>query len=237
MLALSPEASMSSALPLETRLGEPDRRAPPVAPRPVLLLVLARPGKPSRAALVLPHGPGVDFVRCGVQPAVAWIDVPLRVHRRVSSRSAWRSLRARNFRHGTPTSNLPPAVISESSMPPLLVTQTAVALVWLYEGLWCKLLGGIPLQVDVVEAVPFFGRRAAVESCASSASSSAHLPCGCSAAGGLALAAAVQTALLVTMNGGGLFWARTIIPDPAGMVVKNFAFIVLAWVVAAQAAA
>ena len=51
------------------------------------------------------------------------------------------------------------------------------------------------------------------------------------------LAAAVQTALLVTMNGGGLLWARTIIPDPAGMVVKNFAFLVLAWVVAAQAAA
>ena len=46
-------------------------------------------------------------------------------------------------------------------MPPLLVSQIAVALVWLYEGLWCKLLGGMPLQVDVVEAVPFFGRRAA----------------------------------------------------------------------------
>ena len=39
------------------------------------------------------------------------------------------------------------------------------------------------------------------------------------------------------MNSGGLLWARRIIPDPAGMIVKNFAFLVLAWVVAAQAVA
>ena len=32
-----------------------------------------------------------------------------------------------------------------------------------------------------------------------------------------------------------MLWARRIIPDPAGMIVKNFAFLVLAWVVAAQA--
>ena len=49
------------------------------------------------------------------------------------------------------------------------------------------------------------------------------------------LAAAAQTALLVSMNSGGLLWARRIIPDPGGMIVKNFAFLVLAWVVAAQA--
>ena len=43
-------------------------------------------------------------------------------------------------------------------------------------------------------------------------------------------AAAAQTGLLVTMNSGGLLWARQIIPDPGGMVVKNFAFLVLVWV-------
>ena len=41
-------------------------------------------------------------------------------------------------------------------MPPLLLTQVAVAAVWLYEGLWCKLLGRMPHQFDVVGAVPFF---------------------------------------------------------------------------------
>jgi hypothetical protein len=42
--------------------------------------------------------------------------------------------------------------------------------------------------------------------------------------------ALVQTVLLITLNACGLLWARRIIHDPAGMVVKNFAFLVLAWV-------
>jgi hypothetical protein len=50
------------------------------------------------------------------------------------------------------------------------------------------------------------------------------------------LAALAQTTLLVGMNSCGLLWARQIIPDPGGMIVKNAAFLVLAWVAAAQAA-
>jgi len=42
--------------------------------------------------------------------------------------------------------------------------------------------------------------------------------------------AVLQTALLVTLNGCGVLWARRLIEYPAGMVVKNFAFLVLAWV-------
>ncbi len=44
--------------------------------------------------------------------------------------------------------------------------------------------------------------------------------------------AAAQTLLLIALNGGGLLWARHIIHDPAGMIVKNFAFLVLVWVAA-----
>jgi hypothetical protein len=120
-------------------------------------------------------------------------------------------------------------------MPPLLLTQIAVAAVWLYEGLWCKLLGGIPLQQDVVEAVPFFGGRAA----ALLLRGIGVVECGLALwvmSGWQPMAAALaQTLLLVGMNSGGLLWARQIIPDPAGMVVKNFAFLVLAWVAASQA--
>jgi hypothetical protein len=42
--------------------------------------------------------------------------------------------------------------------------------------------------------------------------------------------ALAQTVLLVTLNANGLLWARDVIHDPRGMVVKNFAFLVLAWV-------
>ena len=105
---------------------------------------------------------------------------------------------------------------------------------WLYEGLWCKLLGRMPSQQRVVEAVPFLG--------------SAWAPRILAALGlvecGLALwvlsgwepvwAAATQTALLLAMNANGLIFGRRFIHDPAGMVVKNAAFVVLMWVAAAQ---
>jgi hypothetical protein len=42
--------------------------------------------------------------------------------------------------------------------------------------------------------------------------------------------AIVQTVLLVALNANGLLWARHIIHEPAGMVVKNIAFLVLVWV-------
>jgi DoxX-like family len=108
----------------------------------------------------------------------------------------------------------------------------AVAAVWLYEGLWCKLLRGQPLEFKVVEAVPHFGPGsgalflqvlgvAEVALAAWTLTATAPLEC-----------AEAQTLLLVALNGGGLLWARRIIHDPAGMIVKNFAFLVLVWVAA-----
>jgi hypothetical protein len=43
--------------------------------------------------------------------------------------------------------------------PPLVVIRASVAAVWLYEGLWCKILGRMPSQVEVVTAVPRLGPR------------------------------------------------------------------------------
>jgi hypothetical protein len=113
---------------------------------------------------------------------------------------------------------------------PLWLIHVAVAAVWLYEGLWCKLLNGEPHQVQVVEAVPRFGPRVGLVFLKSLGVVEVGL--GFWALGGFAplLCAIVQTVLLVTLNTCGLLWARHIIHDPAGMVVKNFAFLVLAWV-------
>jgi uncharacterized membrane protein YphA (DoxX/SURF4 family) len=120
-------------------------------------------------------------------------------------------------------------------MPPTILLRLAIAAVWLYEGLWCKLLGRVPHQEAVVEAHPLFGPRSAavvlkgigvVEVLLAVWVLSGYAPW---------LAALVQTALLVGMNANGLLFARHIIPDPGGMVVKNFAFILLMWVVAGDA--
>jgi len=120
-------------------------------------------------------------------------------------------------------------------MPPLWLSQIAVAAVWFYEGLWCKLLGGIPLQVDVVAAVPYVSRYSARRILGAIGVVECALALWVLSGWQPLLAAGAQTALLVTMNSGGLLWSRHTIPDPAGMIVKNFAFLVLAWVVAAQA--
>jgi DoxX-like family len=117
-------------------------------------------------------------------------------------------------------------------LPPFWLIRVAVAAVWLYEGLWCKLLNGQPHEFEVVEAVPYFGPRigalflkvlGVVEVALAVWVLSAVAPIACAAA---------QTLLLVSLNACGLLWARHIIHDPAGMVVKNFAFLVLAWVAA-----
>ena len=117
-----------------------------------------------------------------------------------------------------------------SLLPPLWLIHVAVAAVWFYEGLWCKLLNGQPRQVRVVEAIPLYGPRVAtkllkllgaVETAISVWLLSGIAPIFCAVA---------QTALLVTLNLCGLIWARQLIDDPAGMVVKNFAFLVLVWV-------
>lgn len=121
-------------------------------------------------------------------------------------------------------------------LPPLLLVRIAVAGVWLYEGLWCKLLGGEPHQLEVVAAVPRYGPRVGalflkalgvVEVGIGIWALSGVLPLPCVVA---------QTLLLVTLNANGVLWARHVIHDPAGMVVKNFSFLVLAWVSASLAA-
>lgn len=122
------------------------------------------------------------------------------------------------------------------SLPPLIVIRAAVAAVWLYEGLWCKLLGRERRQVDVVEAVPKLGPRIGrtflvalgfVETMLGLWVLSGVAPGWC---------AITQTVLLIVLNANGLLWARHIIHDPAGMVVKNVSFLVLAWVSAAMSA-
>ena len=118
-------------------------------------------------------------------------------------------------------------------MPPVLLVRCAIAAVWLYEGFWCKVLGRMPNQKGIVEAVPFLGPRATVLLPAIGV-----LECGLAAwvlSGWEPVwAAVVQTSLLVGMNANGLLFARRLIHDPAGMVVKNFVFVVLIWVAAAQ---
>jgi len=119
-------------------------------------------------------------------------------------------------------------------LPPFWLIRVAVVAVWLYEGLWCKLLRSELRESQVVEAVPYFGPR--VGTLFLKALGAAEVALAVWVLSGIApiLCAVVQTLLLVTLNASGLLWARHIIEDPVGMVVKNFSFLVLVWVSASQ---
>lgn len=106
----------------------------------------------------------------------------------------------------------------------------SIGLVWLYQGLWCKVLGGVPGHVAVISAVPFIGPAAGRVALIALG----LIECGVAAwvwsGKRMRHAAMVQTVLLAAMNAGGLIWAWRLIPDPAGMILQNFAFLLLIWV-------
>jgi hypothetical protein len=110
----------------------------------------------------------------------------------------------------------------------------AVAGVWLYHGLWCKLLARCPDQVEVVAAVPWLRGKAAkpvllgigvVETALALWVVSGRKPRG---------AAAIGTALVAGMNAGGLTFGRRHIPAPKALIAENVAFLALAWLAAEE---
>jgi len=115
-------------------------------------------------------------------------------------------------------------------MPPVWLIRAAVAAVWLYEGLWCKLLRGEPREFEVVKAVPRYGPRYGVPFLMTLGAVEVSLAVWVLWGAAALLCAIAQTVLLVSLNVNGLIWARHVIHDPRGMLVKNFAFLVLAWV-------
>jgi uncharacterized membrane protein YphA (DoxX/SURF4 family) len=110
--------------------------------------------------------------------------------------------------------------------------RASIALVWLYEGLWCKLLGGVPRQAEVIAAAPFPGAAAARAALIALGLAECAIAAWVLSGRRMRQAALVQTVLLVAMNAGGTIWARRLIPDPGGMIVQNLAFLVLIWIAA-----
>ena len=105
----------------------------------------------------------------------------------------------------------------------------AIAAVWLYEGLYCKLLGGIAHQEQVVAAHPLFNARTATVMLKGLGVVELCLGLWLLSGWEMWSAALFSTVLLVSLNTNGLLFSRKYIPDPGGMVTKNFALLVLTW--------
>jgi uncharacterized membrane protein YphA (DoxX/SURF4 family) len=119
----------------------------------------------------------------------------------------------------------------QTRLDPRLI-HASIALVWLYEGLWCKLLGGMPRHAEVIAATPFLGPAAARAALITLGLAECGIAAWVLSGRRMRQAALVQIVLLVAMNAGGTIWARRLIPDPAGMIVQNLAFLVLIWIAA-----
>ena len=126
--------------------------------------------------------------------------------------------------------------MTQRATPDPRLIRASIALVWLYEGLWCKLLGGVPRHQEVVAAVPFIGMGAAKAALIAIGLIECCIAVWVLSGRQVRTAALVQTALLVAMNAGGLVWARRLIPDPGSMIVQNIAFLMLIWVAAEEPA-
>ncbi len=100
---------------------------------------------------------------------------------------------------------------------------------WLYNGLWCKVLGACPGHAAIVAGVPGVASVTAERLLAAIGLFETALALWVLTGRWKILGAMVQTLLLVTMNAGGLLWGRGQIADPAAMIVNNLAFLALVW--------
>ena len=116
----------------------------------------------------------------------------------------------------------------------LLLLRAAVALVWLYQGLWCKLLGRAACHAAIVDGVPFLKTSQARTAVAALGAFECLLALWILDGRYPYASAFTQTLLLIGMNTGALVWSRRLIPDPAGMLLQNLAFILLAWIAAGE---
>jgi hypothetical protein len=116
------------------------------------------------------------------------------------------------------------------TFPSLALIRSSIAAVWLYEGLWCKVLGRMKSQVDVVTAVPHFGPRFGATFLWLLGVVEVGLALWVISGIAPGVCAIIQAGLLILLNVNGLLWARHVIHDPAGMIVKNAAFLLLVWV-------
>ncbi|MGW2746212.1 DoxX-like family protein [Streptomyces sp. NPDC001450] len=107
----------------------------------------------------------------------------------------------------------------------------AIALVWFYEGFWCKIWPGRADQRAIVGDVPFLPEWAVTA--ALLAIGLAEVAIGVWVLSGrrARAAAIVQTVLVVAFNLGGLLFGADQIDEPGRLVTQDLAFLALIWLV------
>jgi uncharacterized membrane protein YphA (DoxX/SURF4 family) len=108
----------------------------------------------------------------------------------------------------------------------------AVAGVWLYHGLWCKLLGRCPEQASIVAEVPGLRGGRAKALLVALGIAETILAIWVISGARPRLAAATGTTLVLSMNAGGFAFGRRHIAAPKALLLENACFLALAWLAA-----
>jgi uncharacterized membrane protein YphA (DoxX/SURF4 family) len=114
----------------------------------------------------------------------------------------------------------------------VVLARVVLALVWFYEGLWCKLLSGCPSHAAIVRSLPPPLSSFAVALLIAVGAAEVALGIWILSGWKARFAFWAQALLLVLMNSGGLIWGRAAIADPASLVIHNAVILALAWTIA-----
>ncbi|MEV7177589.1 DoxX-like family protein [Kitasatospora sp. NPDC093679] len=110
----------------------------------------------------------------------------------------------------------------------------AVALMWWYEGFWCKVFPGRADQRAIVEGLPLLPAGAVTPLLLAIGLAEVALGVWVLLGHRPYAAAVVQTVLVAGFNTGGLLVGADHIPEPGRLVVQDIAFLALIWLVAAR---
>jgi hypothetical protein len=112
--------------------------------------------------------------------------------------------------------------------------RAAVAAVWLYEGLWCKILAGAPDQRLIVASVPAIPPAWVTAALVGLGVVETAIALWVLSGVGVRAAAYVQTGLVVVFNAGGLLFAGARIAEPGRMLTQNAVLVAVVWLLAGQ---
>jgi uncharacterized membrane protein YphA (DoxX/SURF4 family) len=114
----------------------------------------------------------------------------------------------------------------------LLPARAAIALVWWYEGFWCKVWPGRADQRAIVGDVPGLPGWAVGPALLAIGLAEVALGVWVLTGRRTRAAAVVQTVLVVAFNAGGLLFGADRIAEPGRLVTQDLALLALVWLVA-----
>ncbi|MEU6221504.1 DoxX-like family protein [Streptomyces sp. NPDC047022] len=111
----------------------------------------------------------------------------------------------------------------------LAAARCAIALVWFYEGFWCKVWPGRADQRAIVADIPLLPEGATTAALAAIGLTEVAIGLWVLSGRRTRAAAVVQTALVALFNAGGLLFSPGQIDEPGRLLTQNLVFLVLIW--------